>query len=553
MSESSFVTTSGGQQVLVLREGSTQSRGKRARNNNIQAAKLVAELVKTSLGPRGMDKMLVDSMGDLTITNDGATMLKEIDVQHPAAKMMVEIAKAVDGEVGDGTTSSVILAGALLGNAEKLLEKGVHPMLIVNGYRKAAHQAQKILDEIAIGVKGGDKATLTKIARTSMASKIVSNDSAELAALIVDALLQVAEKTAKGKDFVDLDNLKVEKKVGGSLKDTSLVRGIILDKEVAHSGMPKRVEKAKIALVSSAFEIEKTEFDAKINISNPAQMQQFLDEETRMLKSMVEKVSESGANVLICQKGIDDMAQHYLAKAGILSVRRVKESDMVKLAKATGARIVNGLEGLSKADIGQAALVEERKIEEDRWTFVEGCKNPKAVTIFIRGGTKRAVDEVERSMHDAIMVVKDVLENPAIVGGGGAVEEELSYRLKKWSSSLEGREQLAAEQFAAALESIPQALAVNAGFDPIDIQVALREKHSLGKIWYGVDVLGNGVRDMLEKDIVEPVGVKEQIIKSATEATCMILRIDDVIASSKKGPSMPPGGMGGPGGMEGMD
>ena len=553
MSESSFVTTSGGQQVLVLREGSTQSRGKRAQTNNIQAAKLVAELVKTSLGPRGMDKMLVDSMGDLTITNDGATMLKEIDVQHPAAKMMVEIAKAVDGEVGDGTTSSVILAGALLGNAEKLLEKGVHPMLIVNGYRKAAHQAQKILDEIAIGVEAEDKATLTKIARTSMASKIVSNDSAELAALVVDALLQVVEKTSEGKDTVDLDNLKVEKKVGGSLKDTSLIKGIILDKEVAHSGMPKRVEKARIALVSSALEIEKTEFDAKINISNPAQMQQFLDEETRMLKGMVEKITESGANVLICQKGMDDMAQHYLAKAGILSVRRVKESDMVKLAKATGARIVNGLDGLSKADIGQAGLVEERKIEDDKWTFVEGCKNPKAVTVFIRGGSQRVVDEVERSMHDAIMVVKDVLENPAIVAGGGAVEEELSYRLNKWSSKLEGREQLAAEQFAAALEAIPQALAVNAGFDPIDIQVALREKHGAGKIWYGVDVLGTGVRDMLEKDVIEPVGIKEQIIKSATEATCMILRIDDVIASSKKGPSMPPGGMGGPGGMEGMD
>ncbi len=553
MSESSFVTTSGGQQVLILREGSKQSRGKKAQTNNIAAAKLIAELVKSSLGPRGMDKMLVDSMGDVTITNDGATMLKEIDVQHPAGKMMVEIAKAVDGEVGDGTTSSVVLAGALLANAEKLLEQGVHPMLIVNGYRKAAHQAQKILDEIAIGVEAQDKATLTKIARTSMASKIVSNDSAELAALVVDALLQVVEKTAEDKHVVDLDNLKVEKKVGASLRDTSLIRGIILDKEVAHSGMPKRVEKAKIALVSSALEVEKTEFDAKINISNPAQMQQFIDEETKMLKGMVDKIAASGANVLICQKGIDDMAQHYLAKAGILAVRRVKESDMVKLAKATGGRIVNGLESLTKSDIGQAGLVEERKIEDDKWTFVEGCKNPKAVTIFIRGGSKRAIDEVERSMHDAIMVVKDVLENPAIVGGGGAVEEELSYRLMKWSSRLEGREQLAAMKFAEALEAIPQALAANAGFDPIDIQVGLREKHSAGKTWFGVDVLGNGIRDMLEKDVIEPVGVKEQIIKSATEATCMILRIDDVIASSKKGPSMPPGGMGGPGGMEGMD
>jgi archaeal chaperonin len=547
------VTTSGGQQVLVLRQGSTQSRGKRAQNNNIAAAKLIAELLKTSLGPRGMDKMLVDSMGDVTITNDGATMLKEADVQHPAAKMMVEIAKAVDGEVGDGTTSSVVLAGALLANAEKLLEQGVHPMLIVSGYRKAAHQAQKILDEIAIGVEAEDKATLTKIARTSMASKMISNDSADLAALVVDALLQVVEKTAEGKLIVDLDNLKVEKKVGASLRDTSLVRGIILDKEVAHSGMPKRVEKAKIALVSSALEIEKTEFDAKINISNPAQMQQFIDEETKMLKGMVDKISQSGANVLLCQKGIDDMAQHYLARAGILTVRRVKESDMVKLAKATGARIVYGLDSLTKSDIGQAGLVEERKIEDDKWTFIEGCENPKAVTVFIRGGSQRVIDEVERSMHDAIMVVKDVLENPAIVGGGGAVEEELSYRLMKWSSRLEGREQLAAMKFAEALEAIPLALAVNAGFDPIDIHVGLREKHSAGKAWFGVDVLGSGIRDMFEKGVIEPVGVKEQIIKSATECTCMILRIDDVIASSKKGPSMPPSGPGGPGGMEGMD
>ncbi len=552
MSEASYVTTSAGQQVLILREGTTQTRGKRAQNNNISATKLIAELVKTSLGPRGMDKMLVDSMGDVTITNDGATMLKDMDIQHPAAKMIIEIAKAVDNEVGDGTTSSVVLAGALLENAEKLLEKRVHPMVIVNGYTKAANQAQRILDEISVAAEPEDKVTLTKIARTSMASKMVSNESAVLGALIVDAILQVVEKTAKGTFRVDLDNLKVEKKVGGSLKDTTLVRGIILDKEVVHPGMPKRIEKAKIALVNSALEIEKTEFDAKININDPAQIKQFLDEETKMLKSMVDKISESGANVLICQKGIDDMAQHYLAKAGILSIRRAKESDMTKLAKATGARIVTGLDSLSEKDVGQAGLVEERKIEDDKWTFIEECRNPKAVTIFIRGGSQRVVDEAERSMHDAIMVVKDVLEKPAIVGGGGAVEEELSYRLMKWSNTLQGREQLAAEKFAEALESIPLALAVNAGFDPIDIQVELREKHSAGKTWYGVDVLGNGTRDMFAKDIIEPVSVKEQIIKSATECTCMLLRIDDVIAGSKKGPSMPPRGPG-PGGMEGME
>jgi len=492
-----------------------------------------------------MDKMLVDSMGDVTITNDGATMLKEIDIQHPAGKMIVEIAKAVDNEVGDGTTSSVILAGALLGYAEELMEKGVHPMVVVNGYGKAASKAQSILDDIAVGVEPEDRPTLTKIARTSMASKIISNDSVALGALVVDALLQIVEKTTEGTRRVDLDNLKVEKKTGGSLKDTTLIRGIILDKEVVHSGMPKRIEKARIALVNSPLEIEKPEFDAKINISNPAQIQQFLDEETSMLRRMVEKVEESGANVLICQKGIDDVAQHYLAMAGILSVRRTKESDMIKLAKATGARMVTGLDGLTKADLGEANLVEERKIEDDKWTFVEGCKNPKAVTIFIRGGSQKVVDEAERSMHDAIMVVKDVLQNPAIVAGGGAVEEELSYRLMKWSATLQGREQLAAEKFAEAMESIPLALAVNAGFDPIDIQVELREKHGAGMMWCGVDVLGKGTRDMFEKDIIEPVGVKEQIIKSATECACMLLRIDDVVASGKRGPSMPPGGMGG--------
>jgi thermosome len=545
MSEASFVTTTEGQQILLLREGSTRSRGRKAQNNNVSAARLVAEVVKTSLGPKGMDKMLVDSMGDVTITNDGATMLKDMDIQHPAAKMIVEIAKTVDNEAGDGTTSSVILAGALLGYGEELIEKGVHPMVVVNGYGRAASKAQRILNEIAMSVEPEDRATLVKIARTSMASKIVSNDSTALGVLVVEALLQIVERTTDGAYEVNLDNLKVEKKTGGSLNDTKLVRGIILDKEVVHSGMPKRVEEARIALVNSAVEIEKPEFDTKINISNPAQIQQFLDEEGSMLKGMVDKVVESGANVLVCQKGIDDVAQHYLAKAGILSMRRVKESDMIKLAKATGATMVTGLGGLTKSDLGKAAIVEEKKIGDDKWTFVEGCKNPKAVTIFIRGGSQRVVDEAERSMHDAIMVVKDVLQNPAIVAGGGAVEEELSYRLMKWSGTLDGREQLAAEKFAEALESIPLALAVNAGFDPIDIQVELREKHSAGKMWYGVDVLGNGVRDMFEKDIVEPVGVKEQIIKSATECACMLLRIDDVMASSRKGPSMPPNRMGG--------
>ena len=548
--QASYATTEGGQRVLILREGTSENRGREAQSNNVWAAKEIARLVKTTLGPRGMDKMLVDGMGDVTITNDGATILKEIDVQHPGAKMIVEISKTIDNEVGDGTTSAVVLAGALLENAEELIIKGVHPTVIVNGYRKAAHQAQNILDKIGVKVKPDDKATLAKVARTSMASKLVSNDSEALATLLVSALLQVAEKNAEGNYTVDIDNLKVEKKTGGSVKDTSFIKGIIIDKEVVHSGMPKRIENAKIALVSSPLEIEKTEFDAKIEIKNPSQIQQYLDEETRMLKDMVQKISDAGANVLICQKGIDDVAQHYLAKAGILSVRRAKESDMTKLARATGATVVTGLDGLTKADLGQAGLVEERKIEDDKWTYVEDCKNPKAVSVLIRGGSQRVVDEADRDVHDAVMVIKDVLEKPSIVGGGGAVEEELSRRLMKWSGTLEGREQLAAEKFAEALESIPVTLAENAGFDPLDIKVELREKHgaSEGNTWFGVNVLGSGVADLFKKDIVEPISVKEQMIKSATECTCMILRIDDVIAGSKsRMPSGPPGG-----GMGGM-
>jgi thermosome len=536
-----MLTTEGGQQVLVLREGTTQSRGRRAQNNNITAVELIANIVKTSLGPRGMDKMLVDSTGDVTITNDGATMLRDMDIQHPAAKMIVEITKAVDNEVGDGTTSAVVLAGALLQNAEKLLEMGVHPMVIVSGYRKAADQAQIILDKVSIPVEAEDRITLTKVARTSMASKLVSNQSPFLGALVVDAVLQVVEKRESGDLKVDIDNVKVEKKVGGSVSDTTLVRGVILDKEVTHPGMPKRVEKARIALINSPLEIEKTEFDAKINISDPSQIQRFLDEETEMLKDMVENVLKSGANVLVCQKGIDDLAQHYLAKAGILCIKRAKESDMAKLAKATGARVVVGLNNISIEDVGEAGLVEERKIGEGRWTFVEKCRNPKAVTIFIRGGSQRVIDEAERSIHDAIMVVKDVIEMPRIVGGGGAVEVELSHHLLKWANTMQGREQLAAQKFAEAMESIPLALAVNAGFDPIDVQVELHEKHSGDGMWYGVDVLGKGVRDMLQKDIIEPLSVKEQVIKSATECTCMLLRIDDVIASGRRSPPMPRG------------
>ena len=539
--------TSNGQPVLILKEGSNQSRGKEAQRNNIQAAKLVAEIVKSSIGPRGMDKMLVDSLGDVTITNDGATMLKEIDVQHPAAKMLVEVSKATDNEVGDGTTSAVILAGALLEKAETLIDKGVHPTIIVQGYNKAAAQAVKILNDIAEKVPANGKDSLIKIARTSMQTKLVSRESQELAELIVGAVLQVAEKTDSGTYKVDLDNIKVEKKPGGSLRDTTLIKGIVLDKEVVHAGMPKRVEKAKIALVNAAFEIEKTEFDAKLNISDPSMMKKFLDEETRMLKEMSDKVVAIGANVLVCQKGMDDIAQHYLAKAGVLAVRRAKESDLTKLAKATGARIANNFDDLSPKDLGFADLVEERKVEQDKWVFVEGCKNPKAVTILIRGGTQRIVDEADRSMHDALMVSKDVVEKPAIVAGGGAPEIEVAAQLMKWTDKLEGREQLAAQKFAEAIETIPICLATNAGLDPIDTMTELRAKHADGGKWFGVEAKEGKVKDMLKENVIEPLSVKEQIVKSATEAACMILRIDDVIAAGKsRGPSgPPPGGMGG--------
>jgi archaeal chaperonin len=544
MAEVSYATTSQGQQVLILREGASVSRSKRVRNNNLAAAKLLAEIVSSSLGPKGMDKMLVDSMGDVTITNDGATMLKDMDVQHPVAKMVIEVAKTVDSAVGDGTTSAVVFAGALLGGAENLMNRGVHPMTIANGYSMAAHQAQRILDKISVPVAPEDVVMLERIASTSMASKLVSGASPLLASLVVEAVLQVAEKASNGDMKVDAENVKVEKKSGGSLKDTTLVRGIMLDKEVVHQGMPKRVKDAKIALISSALEIEKLEFDAKINIETPGQVQQFLDAETKMLRDMADKISGSGANVVICQKGIEEVVQAYLGKKGILALRRVKESDMVRLAKATGAKIANSLDDLSEKELGQAKLVEERKIEEDKWTFVEGCKNPKAVTIFVRGGTQRVVDEAERCIHDAIMVTKDVVIKPAIVGGGGAIEEELSRRLMDWSATIQGREQLVVESFADALESIPLALAMNAGFDQLDIQVALREKHSDGKMWYGVDVLGNGVQDMFRKDVLEPVSVKEQIIRSATECACMLLRVDEVLSSGGKGSSRPAKGPG---------
>jgi thermosome len=540
--------SAGGVPVLILKEGATQTKGRDAQKNNITAAKLIAEVVASSLGPRGMDKMLVDSLGDVTITNDGATILKEIDVQHPAAKMMVEISKATDNEVGDGTTSVVVLAGALIEKAEELISKDVHPTIIVDGYRKSAIKAIEILSNLAQKIDGGDKSQLVRIARTSMQTKLVSKESNELAELVVNAAIQVSEKF-DSKYKVDIEDVKVEKKAGGSLRDTKLIKGIVLDKEVVHGGMPKKVEKAKIALINSALEIEKTEFDAKINISSPDQMKMFLEEENKMLMTMVDKINKSGANVVICQKGIDDIAQHYMAKANILAVRRVKESDMTKLSRATGARIVSNLDDLSSKELGLADLVEERKVETDKWVFVEGCRHPKSVTILIRGGSQRVVDEAERSIHDALMVTKDVLERPAIVAGGGSPESYTAGKLREWSNSLSGREQLAAEKFAESLEVIPLRLAENAGMDPIDTLTELRSKQLKGSKWSGIDVRNGKVTDMSKLDIVEPLSVKEQIIKSATEVASMILRIDDVIASSKSGGppgggGMPPGGMG---------
>ncbi|WP_228369258.1 thermosome subunit beta [Candidatus Nitrososphaera gargensis] len=538
--------------IVVLKEGTSETKGNQAQRNNITAAKTIAEIVRTSLGPRGMDKMLVDTLGDVTITNDGATILKEIDVQHPAAKMMVEISKSVDNEVGDGTTSTVVLAGSLLERAEELITKNVHPTVVVDGFKKAAQKAIDTLKDIAMKVDPVDKAFLSKIARTSMASKMVAADSKELADMVVSAVLAVAEKS--GDQYkVDVDNIKVEKKAGGGIHDTKFIHGIVLDKEVVHGGMPKRIENAKIALVNAALEIEKTEMSAEIRISDPHQMQQFIDEENRMLKAMVDKIAAAGANVLLCQKGIDDIAQHYLAKAGILAVRRIKESDMYKLSRATGARVINNLDELTANDLGYAKLVEERKVETDKWVFVEECKNPKSVSILVRGGSQRVVDEAERSVHDAIMAVKDVVEYPYVLVGGGAPEALASLKLREWAATLSGREQLAAEKFADGIETIPLALAENAGMDPLDTQAQLRSKSSTGKARYGIDVLNGKVADLAAKDIYEPLAVKEQVINAATEAACMILRIDEVIAASKSKDMPKPGGGHGGGSMGGSD
>ena len=546
--------TQSGQPVLVLKEGSSRSRGMEARRNNIMAARVIAEAITTTLGPRGMDKMLVSGIGDTTITNDGAAILDEIDVQHPAAKMMVEVAKTQDDMVGDGTTTAVVLSGELLKKGEELLEQNIHPTVIVSGYRKAAQKAIEVLDKISLNVDLNDKETLKNVAVTAMGSKAVGSAREHFADIAVDAVKLIAEKRGD-KWVVDIDNIQIIKKEGKSLQDTKLVKGIILDKEVVHSGMPKYVKKAKIALVDTALEVKKTEFDATIRIQDPSKMQAFLDQETNMLKRMVDKLASKGANVVICQKGIDDMAQHFLAKKGILAIRRAKQSDMEKLSRATGGTIITNLDDLHSEDLGHAELVEERKIGDDKMVFTEGCKDPKSVSILIHAGLERMVDEAERAMHDALSVVADVIEKNKVVAGGGAAEAAVAKELRDYATKIGGREQLAVESFAEAMEIIPNTLAENAGLEKIDIIAELRSAHekSNGHLM-GVDVFTGKIVNMHKKGVIDPLSVKEQAIKSAVESASMILRIDDVISGGKtKSPPTPPGGPGGmPGGYGGM-
>jgi len=540
------------QPIIVLKEGTKRERGKGAQSNNIMAARAISDAVKSTLGPKGMDKMLVDSMGDVVVTNDGATILKEIDVEHPSAKMIVEVAKSQDEECGDGTTSAVVLTGELLKYAGELLEQNIHPTVICGGYKLASQKAVETLNKLAINIKPGDKKTLRNIAMTSMASKGASSEKDVLADVVVEAVTNIAEKIG-GKTVVDLDNIQIQKKQGGGMANTEIIEGIILDKERVHEGMPKTVKNAKIALVNAAIEVKKTEVDARIQIQDPTQLQAFLDEEEGMLKKMVDKVKKSGANVLICQKGIDDIAQHYLAKEGIFSVRRAKKSDMEKLSKATGAKVVANLDGLTNKDLGHAGNVEEKKIGDDKMTFVTGCKNPKAVSILIRGTTEHVVDELERGLHDALSVVKVAIEDGRMTAGGGSAAIAIAMALRDYAPSVGGREQMAIEAFANAIEVIPKTLSENAGLDPIDMMLEIRSAHKKGKKYAGINVLAGRVDDMLKNNVIEPLRVSKQEIEASSEAATMILRIDDIIAS--KGGGAPPAGMGGgmpPGGMGGM-
>lgn len=546
----------GQQPIIILKEGTKRERGKGAQANNIMAARAISDAVKSTLGPKGMDKMLVDSMGDVVVTNDGATILKEIDVEHPSAKMIVEVAKSQDEECGDGTTSAVILTGELLKCAGELLDQNIHPTVICGGYKLAAGKAIETLHDLSISIKAGDKKTLKDIAMTSMASKSASAEKDILADVVVDAVTNVAE-AINGKTYVDLDNIQIQKKQGGGIANTEIISGIILDKERVHEGMPKHIKNAKIALINAALEVKKTEVDARIQIQDPTQLQAFLDEEEGMIRKMVEKVKASGANVLICQKGIDDIAQHFLAKEGIYTVRRAKKSDMEKLSKATGAKIVANLDGLTPKDLGNSGNVEEKKIGDDKMTFVTDCKNPKAVSILIRGTTDHIVDELERGLHDALSVVKVALEDGKMTAGGGSAAIAIAMALRDYAPSIGGREQMAIESFANAIEIVPKTLSENAGLDPIDMMLEIRSEHKKGNKYAGINVLGGKVDDMLKNKVIEPLRVSLQEIEASSEAATMILRIDDVIASKGGGGGAPggmPPGMGGmPPGMGGMD
>jgi len=539
----------GGQPILILPEGTLRSKGRDAQRSNITAAKAVADAVRTTLGPKGMDKMLVDTIGDVVITNDGATILEEMHIEHPAAKMMVEVAKTQDKSVGDGTTTAVVLAGELLKKAEDLLDQEIHPTVITKGYRMAKAKALEVLSTISRKIDINDDVALEQIANTAITGKSAEKASEELAEIAVKAIKKIAE--VKGTVVsIDVDNIKLEKKEGGSMNDSQLINGVLIDKEVVHSAMPKKAEKAKIALIDSALEVKELEGDAKISINSPEKMQAFIEQEERMLRDMADKVIKSGANVLFCQKGIDDAAQHFMAKAGIMAVRRVKKSDMEALARATGASIVSNLNDLTKSDLGFAGRVEERKIAGDQMIFVEECSQPKAVTILIRGGTEHVIDEVQRAVEDAVKGIAAALELGKIVAGGGATEIEVAKELRKYAESFKGREQLAINAFADAMEVIPRSLAENAGLDPIDKIANLRAQHDKKGITFGLDVFSGEVQDMIKLGVIEPLKIKTQAIKSAAEAAEMILRIDDVISSSGgKAPSMPPRGMGG-GGME---
>jgi archaeal chaperonin len=528
------------QPIFILPEGSQRTTGRDAQRSNIAAAKAVAETVRSTLGPKGMDKMIVDSLGDVTITNDGVTILEEMQIEHSGAKMIVEVAKTQEDEVGDGTTTAVILAGELLKNAENLLEKNIHPTVITKGYRMAAEKAQEILNRLGEKIDIKDHATLKKIAITAMTGKGAEIAKDILADLAVKATIQVAEDSN-----IDLDDIKVEKKVGAGINDSELIKGIVLDKERVHSAMPKKVKNAKIALVDCAIEIKNTESDTKINIDSPEKLQAFIDQEERTLREMVNIVVKSGANVLITQKGIDDLAQHFLAKNNIYAARRVKKSDMDKLARATGGKVITSLKELSKDDLGKAGLVEEVKIGDEQMTYIRDCDNPKAVTLLVRGGTQHVVDEVERAVTDALGDLAASLKVGKIVAGAGAIEVELSKELKNFANSLSGREQLAAFAFAEAIEVVPTTLAENAGLDPINVLTELKAAHEKNK-WAGIDVFSGKVIDAWKEGIIEPLKIKQQAIKSASEVAELILRIDDVIAGSgrKQEPMMPPhGGM----------